>query len=510
MRTKIIRLKLIVLVVILLGLGISHTKSLEQKEPQNNPGQALPIAYPFPEGFDYPKQTPEVEQWVKKREEQRIREHGWYLWAGLNKPTPDGMPVWRTWPTSTQAYAVDAGLKQINPPQVNMIAKNQANMLRGEEPINFNVPPYYPVPNFVQKNYQDCVSGDQIKDGATFESNGDIMVAGVIYNSTAFSTIRERKLYLASTLDDLNKPGKPNDPPKHIEQFPRESIVLKPMLWPVKGTGYTPLPVWDDLPASADQGKYIGYEIVGTKRRPKWWRAVAITAQPERRVKQRNVQYLYDVYRRKGGARLGPITYRSAKVVPVESFYHFRFSQEALNKLSACDRAILDASAYWAYKRPFQAGDYLVLIAMHIITKEQHYWTFQSVWWHDQPDKGPYATQRPNIPPEKAPGPWRHYLLTSTYGITQLKNPKKLPITYNPYVELAAGHPIRTNCMNCHHRAAWPHDNSNYEALGPHTPDALDVFTMDNPIFKGLLTVDSMWAMSDRAVTTAPATHHKK
>jgi hypothetical protein len=283
------------------------------------------------------------------------------------------------------------------------------------------------------------------------------------------------------------------------------------MLWPVRGDGYTALPVWDNLPPSAEQNRYIGYEITGTKRRPKWWRAVAITAQPERGVKQRSVRYLHDVYRKKGSKQLlGPVTYQGAKVVPVESFYHFRYSQEDLKKLSACDRAILDASAYWAYNREFRAGDYLVLIAMHILTKEQPYWTFQSVWWHDQPDKGPYASQRPEISPEKAPGPWRHYLLTSTYGITQPKNPKKLPITYNPYIELAAGHPIRTNCMNCHHRAAWPHDNSNYEATGRNAPDALDVFTMENQIFKGLLTVDSMWAISDRAVTTTKAAHHSK
>jgi hypothetical protein len=137
------------------------------------------------------------------------------------------------------------------------------------------------------------------------------------------------------------------------------------------------------------------------------------------------------------------------------------------------------------------------------------HWTFQSVWWHDQPDKGPYALNRPAKIPD---GPWKHYLLISTYGIPQAGNYKQWPVVYNPYIELAAGHPIATNCMNCHHRASWPRapqagadrtitcPYASYEATGKNAPNALDVFNMQNPIFNGLLTLDSMWAVSDRAL----------
>ncbi len=203
-----------------------------------------------------------------------------------------------------------------------------------------------------------------------------------------------------------------------------------------------------------------------------------------------------------GRRPIGPLTYHNAQVVPTSDFYSFAFPD--LETMHPCDRAILDASAYWAYGRAFAKNDSLVLIAMHVLTKEQPDWTFQSVWWHDRPNQGQYAANRPTIPADKAPGPWKHYLLTATYGITQPPLPSNLlPVAYNPYIELAADHPIATNCLNCHHRAAWPNEQggpppqASYEAAGG--PSALNVFQPNNPIFNGLLTTDSMWAIADRA-----------
>ena len=245
-----------------------------------------------------------------------------------------------------------------------------------------------------------------------------------------------------------------------IAPMPPRSIVLKPMMWPVRGSGYTALPVWDNL--SSDDNTYAGFEI-----QRKWKRAVAVTAHPTAAIVSVNVSYLHGVYKAnvRNPVPVGPLAYRGAKVVPVSAFYSFRFPH--LDRMHPCDRAILDASAYWAYGRAFSKDDYLVLVAMHVLTKEQPDWTFQSVWWHDHPNQGPYAENRPNIPVSQAPGPWRHYLMTSTYGITQPPpNTNKWPIAYNPYIELAADHPIATSCINCHRRAAWP-NFGRYSARSP-------------------------------------------
>lgn len=458
---------------------------------------------PIPANFDYPQPPGTVEQWVASGDQARARTHGWYLWAALNSPA-GGQPVWRGWCTSTQAFAgntplpspspsatiaADDGTQLIGgtlagPPTLPL---RQRKFLNGSDPINFPVAPQYPLPAEVVKRYSktQCIQGSgasaALADGPTFENNGDIMVAGVTYSKAAYDWIRGKNLYQSATLQGMVPKGSAQ---ADIPAMPYQSIVLKPMLWPVPRGGFSALPIWDDQ--QSDGGQYAGYEI-----QKMWPRAMAVTTTPQAQVVPASVSFLHGVTM--GGKPIGPNTYQRPQVVGTDQFYHY---EPNLATMDACDRAILDASAYWAYGRMFQPGDQLVMIAMHIITREQGAWTFQSVWWHDKPDAGPYAANRPSIPASQAPGPWRHYLMTSTYGFPAVPKGPTWPVAYNPYIELAADHPIRTNCMNCHHRAAVPNGNSSY--LAKPGPGALDIYQQNNPIFNGLLKTDSMWAISDR------------
>ncbi|TMJ19595.1 MAG: hypothetical protein E6G92_07435 [Alphaproteobacteria bacterium] len=471
---------------------------------------------PIPAGFDFPQPEGTVAQWVQQGNEARAREHGWFVWAGLNSATGAG-PVWRTWCTSTQAFTGEGSAAMAASHAIggrlSLGARRRAvggAAQAGEDPISFPVSPVYTLPAAVLNNpaYQQagCIrpatSGipAALNDGPTLESNGDIMVAGVVYNDSAFNSIRGQNLYQPATLERmLPAPGQqqPNWP-----RLAANSVALKPMMWPVPQTGYWALPVWDNL--ESDNGAYSGFEISG-----QWRRAVAVSAETPA-AGTRDVSLLTNGGIALNGAPLGPNLYPGAPVHSIDEFYGF---QPDLASMTPCDRAILDASSYWAYNRPFQQGDYLIVVAMHIMTREQADWTFQSVWWHDRPDAGPFAANRPDIP--GAPGPWRHYLMTSTYGFQGPPGPRgpQWPIAYNPYIELAANHPIRTNCMNCHHRAAAPGEPpppapsppwpvGSYEAgrlmCGAPVPDALDVYAQDNAIFNSLLLVDSIWSISDR------------
>ena len=494
-----------------------------------------PPASNFPKGFDYPQQ---VQPWVQPGNGDRMRLHGWCLFAGLNQTRSDGSLLWQGWKTSTQAFPYQynpwkglGGAKLPNRP-APLNARNVANAkLGGANPIN-NPPPKYPINPLVARKYPGCTQPMpdhpgwyQLMDGTHMESNGDIMVAGVIYNDAAINNILQSNYYNAVTLNNFLPPSK-TSPPKAIPDFPASSIALKPMFWPVQKGGFTVLPVWDwdaNKPGSPADGQYAGYEM------QKFWRhAVAITDLVNPKTPP-TVKYLYGVYDPTGKNLIGPVTYNNTsqisppafRVVSVNDFYHRQLSQDDLNKLSLCDRALLDASAFWAYNRAFQAGDYLVLVAMHIMTKEQPDWTFQSLWYSPDADKSDscrYCKSRPTNLSDKT---FRHYLLTTTYGTTQGQGHQNYyappntqpgaeiwPVAYNPYIELAASHPITTNCMNCHHRAAWPPiasqtkpdegRASTYLQETPQNPNALEVFQENAPIFNGLLTVDSMWAVSDR------------
>lgn len=505
----------------------------------------------FPANFDYPQAGTTIQTWVKERRGGRERLHAYCVFAGLNQLWQGtATPTWATWKTSTQAFP-----NQYNPwplqTSTNTPAATQDKgpvtliEARAQEAVGpiVNPPPKYYVNPAVASNpaYSDCLvpaPGEHnqytLIDGTVFQSNGDIMVAAVPYNEAALEYIIDNKLYNAVTLNQ-KLPANATDPPKSIPEFPADSMVLKVMLWPVSGgtPSATALPYWDwdaHTPGSSADNQYAGYEM-----QKFWTEAVAITGSGGTGTTQ--AQFLYGVRDSSDEKPLGPHTY-SAQVVGLDRLYHRTYTAGDLAALSPCDRAILDASAYWNYNRAFQAGDSLALIAMHIMTKEQSDWTFQSAWWHPNARDCTVNTRFCGNRPSSVPGgdtTWKNYMMTSTYGMHQRPNdhrtnyyappdtktpPHLWPVAYNPYIELAASHPITTNCMNCHHRAAWPPNFNLFQDLKPDlnrfsaylqlsppnpvNPNALEVFDSTNGVFNGLLMLDSMWAVSDRAGYPAP------
>jgi hypothetical protein len=531
--------------------GATKKEVVKQTAPTSCDNLVPPPIAQFPAGFDYPQTASTLQGWVQPGGGDRMRFHAYCLFAGLNQVS-NSTPTWRAWDTSTQAFPYQynpwkasategeaAGSEPQTPRPVSLNAKNQANATVGVGAIN-NPAPIYSVNDAIINNprYASCVQQVpntnyyNLKDGVNFQSNGDIMVATVSYNRAALDYILGTGLYDAAKLDAL-LPTSATSPSTSIPPFPSTSIVLKVMLWPVNGggstwTAVTPLPIWDwdaNKPGSSSDNQYAGYEMQNL-----WRRAVAISSGPVTAPEQKRVQFLYGVLDSNGNP-IGPNTYNDAQLVGLDRFYSKKYTDTDLAALSDCDRAILDASAYWTYKRAFQAGDSLALIAMHIITKEQSDWTFQSAWWHPDAQactsgvaSNRFCGDRPNTVPG-GDTTYKNYMMTTTYGTTQQSGNRNYyappgtqgaiwPVAYNPYIELAASHPITTNCMNCHHRAAWPPTtpdtkpdkgrSSTYLQTSPPNPNALEVFQSNNGVFNGLLMLDSMWAVSDRAGYPVP------
>jgi hypothetical protein len=471
-------------------------------EPAPAAGQKQPI--PIPAGYDFPAAAAKLEALVKARDEAGIRRHGWYLWAAINQPGRDGWPLWRSWDIATQAFAPATPVTSAaGAPSATAGATGASHPgslktinVKNNPTINLQLP-YYLIPEKVRAKHREALQGitdaANIPDGDNFQNNGDLMLVSEAYSLIGYQNIRDRKLFEQATLNALLAEGKTD-----IPDMDPKTVVLKHMYWPVKRDGLTALPVANmelyDQPANPDT-TYIGFENMS-----RWTKAVAIdpTAGQVPPVSVASVTYLYDVLAFNPGQTgltpppLGPHTYKEAKVVPITDFYYKKLSAQDYEALSTYDKVLLDASFYWVTGRLFEPGDYLVSVASHVITKEMPSWTLQTAWWHDEPDQSPYAKDRPEIPDAK--GPWRHYLLASEYGITAQPGGDSLPITYNPFIELAS-HPVITNCRNCHIRSSW--QPLNY--INPTGPDALANIQRDNPLFKGHIRADFLWTIPDRA-----------
>jgi len=302
------------------------------------------------------------------------------------------------------------------------------------------------------------------------------MAATESYSLQAAAAIERLARNQAATYDGLLAKGL-----TMLPDLPPEHVVTKHMYWPVKAGTLTPLPLYDGVPEARGH-VYNGYET--------WERFVAVDPGGGNEGETVELQFLFGVQRADGS----PLPTRTVKAttVSMERFYHQKVDQSLWDQLNNDDRAMLDAASRWTSGKPFEIDDYVVAVAMHINTKELPSWALQSVWWHDQPDVGPHATDRPSLPDAK--GPWRHYLLTTAYAIPTDKG--DLPMSFNPYIELAASHPVPTNCRNCHLRAAWPKARAWYLQDGGPGPLA-DILPND-PVFAGALLLDFQWVFSDR------------
>lgn len=364
-----------------------------------------------------------------------------------------------------------------------------------------------------------------ICDGTAFVNQGDVMIATESLSAEGYEDIQKNAFYDQQVLGKMY--AEQNN--TISKQIGPKFISTKHMFWPVKGCKpgakvgeagcrirYGALPPWvpkDFRRVSyATNADYLGYE--------RWKSVVAIdtcdgaaaaaSPCPPGGAATLELEYV-------SGAR--PIVTKKPAVYSPSDFVHVQLSEEALNShFTPTDRALLDQATIWAYgdeSNGFEAGDFLVVAAMHINTKEIASWAFQSVWWSPMSDSladcpladfnhcfgqtgGYAATSAPDsAEPNQHSGlsaqqiaavdqrvgtAWRaHYLLTDSYGINYELDGTKvvaenyfkgkppewanvgpsgqplplLPVSANVYIEPVI-HPLGTDCQNCHRRAGYP------------------------------------------------------
>lgn len=449
---------------------------------------------PFPAGYGYMENLPQLQQATDKGDKAVIRAHGWRLWAGIMQPDQQtGWPIWYSWPNTTAAFTASpeqlaasttTSTSQKAAGAVSITQKNKRHL------VNVNTQgPFYPVPAEVLRAYPKAIvqssDGPAIKDGKNFQNNGDIMIATESLSSAAMTSIRKEQLYLAATLNKKHQQG------EKMLDLPAESIVTKHMYWPVKAEGITALPVWKNTypPSFTD---YAGYEV--------WDTVVGIDPSGQSVGQHKEVSAFYGI---KQHNKVTDWPTRTTKVLVygLDRFYFHKVTAQDWQHFNDADKAILNAASYWLSNKAFEVGDYLVTVAMHINTKELPSWTLQSVWWSDTPDQGIYAADRPAIP--AAQGPWRHYLMTDAYAVPPNAR-GELDIAVNPYIE-GVIHPIATSCRNCHVRAGWPEGNTRGTASyqNPDCPELLAYLTPKSQCLAPLTLTDYLWIIPDRAVPTA-------
>lgn len=122
---------------------------------------------------------------------------------------------------------------------------------------------------------------------------------------------------------------------------------------------------------------------------------------------------------------------------------------------------------------PLASGDLLIMVGMHIASKQMPEWLWATWWWQGpaNSDEAAWtcgAAQRPAT--IGAAGPWSNYAMNVTASFRKEKprlteddpcgspgvitGGQELRATYNPFVEAREENGLKSSCVDCHSRAS--------------------------------------------------------
>lgn len=393
-------------------------------------GQTKP--QPIPAGFDFPANQATLLKLRDQNDVAGMRLHSWMVFAGMTQPTPTGEAVWETWYSANETFG-------------------------GAQPQGFTT-------RKPQRRFQ--VPRQFRSTGLHPQAVGVSLASFTLFDDDLRTFVRQKKLYLHSTLKSINDSFTPQTPvdQRNVPDFPVRAVSLKTVWWIVHQKGTTAIPIWDP---AANPPRPAGNDF------PTWKRCVAVD--PSRSSIPAGETASLSCNQAPPAA---------AHVVPLDAFYHFavtaetRASLKQLQSVGGTRIPNLDTAA---------VGDHLVLVAMHCTTKEIPDWVWATFWWHDKPDQGEFAANRP----AQVKGVWRNYLMSTSYSMDTPRESGAPHTAFNPWLEAPFIDGTVSNCMTCHRRAVFTGADTDFDfrPVTRGTPSPTD------PRFSGAVKLDFLWSM---------------
>lgn len=298
------------------------------------------------------------------------------------------------------------------------------------------------------------------------------VISYALYNHAAFAHIRAHRLESRAELARLQAHGiraPEQRTDRSIPGFPDGAVILKTAWWPLAADRFTALPVWDPEmnPAQRSGNSYLSWRrIVGVAPSalagPSFGGALDFAGRSFAPVHEVGVDALY--------------------TVAVDDKLAARLMRDPTSR----------KAALIALGRELAAGDYLALVSLNMAARERGNWLWAAFWWHDRPEAGRNAGERP---PELRE-PWRHYLLQVAFDSDVPAAADGGPaVCFDPWLEGrfpdgGHGSGLVSNCVTCHRRASFPAID-----FLPVTRGAADP-AVDPAFAPGRLRTDQIWSIA--------------
>ncbi|HEY6802032.1 MAG TPA: hypothetical protein VI306_00505 [Pyrinomonadaceae bacterium] len=469
----------LVFAFVLFGISCQPSKPTTETatatpSPSASPASGGITPQDIPAGFGYPGDRPQLQAWADAWQIDQITQHTWDMWAGMTADSGQSfngskLPYWETWCGTEEVFGGTCGGRTLRPgrpfrqaSQLTHIARLKGLSAQADtQVVSFNK---------FNPSMSDFLKAQHAGPGTSGP-----------YNYTS-----------VSSLISLNQAWPANTPTvdRKIEESPYKPTVngvegyagieTKPVIFLVKASGLTPMPLWLGPSASTNQNNPT----------PNTWTTCVLLdpANP-------------------GGPDVAPVPATPAQIgqkvsmpyacttylyAPLATIYSF--------KMDATDAAAWNSVQ--GNGGTASAGDYGVLGGMHVNSKEIVNWTWQTFWWQpgqDTPNNfpGSKAGMTANVK-----GTWRNYASCTAYNQTQGKASTKMVVCFNPFLETSSGIPsgLTSNCMSCHGTATAAGSNNKISTLS-YPPDYTKPISFGegsvpiDPRFAGFTRTDFSWAI---------------
>jgi hypothetical protein len=453
----------LLLVLVLTCFAFVPSASAQSKPPLNPQPINLPKEPPTSPG-SFPVTADTVNGWVNNNDQNSIREHGWALWQGITSITPqsEGWPVFDTWYTDTE---VEAG--KPTSPKASLFKATRAAGRPTHHFEDFEQFHHAKVPNIKSALHKLVIGpapgGNQVIGFNKFNADYANFVWSNNYNTAA-------GLWNIQNSWPVGTPAAQ----RTIAPLPNTAIGLKPVYQVVNGPthhgGLTVLPYWlGDLTTGPSNSNNQANPTFGT-----WNQCVVVYTLAQAPTSQI--------------AQTCANGQQPSGYVNVKEFFSFPLTADEAKGI--CSQTVGQPDVQCAVK----AGDVAVLVAIHMTTREDDNWTWQTFWWN-YGQKHPYGP-----PPASIPKPFSNYAMCTAYSMTT-NPPNSLTgqnvLCYNPYLEtgLTAVVGTQSNCMSCHTAAALGNNPNNPPA--PNPPQTGLAYVQGNPNYPSFLNMSDYISPAD-------------
>jgi hypothetical protein len=466
---------------------------------------ADPVPLPNPKipGYIFPQDEPTLMAWVNKPTPANIKNidlHGWGLWVSLTAPSGQtefgipNAPVYLSWLTPEEIIAL---------PPTSVAATAMA--MKRQRVLKLTTPKQFlHDPTFSAKIQQRKSALSAAPAGSTTPTQArDTKVAVTVgYDPEAQAFAQKNNLFSKAALTALYNPNGPDA--QSIPTFPNTAVTTKPTYKVVSkahminGSIYV-MPAWPGTPDPSKVDPKVGY---GEEQWP---------------------GCVYIDTKNTGPSKADGVDANCSGPTPRNTFGLGDFIAYPVTSGNLTSFQDLTDSP-----TPLVVGDYVILVAMHVTSREITEWTWQSYFWTPNPLKPPLPSSIETVKarPAQLKGPAAHYALSIGYQMVAPNQPVDdgksvgLPvIAYNPYLEADFGSAvfsapptnvgiynpttkktytgtlgIQTNCMTCHAIASFAVNGS------PGLNYATDFYlSRNNPVYKNNLQTDFLWSIPDDA-----------